>query len=63
MVANADGTIGYTAETTGDQATSATLIGFAREGQIIDPTEPGETIGVPMIADNTIAMIGRNDSN
>lgn len=62
MVANADGTVGYTAETTSDQATSATLIGFGREGQIVDPTEPGETIGVPMVLDNVIALIGRNDT-
>lgn len=62
MVANADGTIGYTAETTSDQSTSATLIGYGREGQIVDPTEQGETIGVPMVADNVIALIGRNDS-
>ena len=62
MVANADGTIGYSAETTSDQATSATLVGYGREGQIVDPTEPGETIGVQMVPDNVIALIGRNDT-
>ncbi|GGO32694.1 major capsid protein [Deinococcus humi] len=63
MVATADGGVGYTAETTSDQRTSATLIGYGREGQIIDPTTPGETIGVQMVPDNVVAVIGRNTSN
>ncbi|WP_161884059.1 hypothetical protein [Deinococcus alpinitundrae] len=63
FVGVSDGGVGYTAETSSDQQTSATLIGYGREGQIIDPTTPGETIGVQMVPDNVIAVIGRNTSN
>ncbi|WP_146202702.1 hypothetical protein [Deinococcus irradiatisoli] len=58
-----DGSGGYVIGSTGDQQTSATLIGYGREGQIIDPSTPGETIGVQMVPDNVIAVIGRNSSN
>lgn len=63
MVALADGGVGYTAESTSDEQTSCTLIGYGREGQIIDPTTPGETIGVQMAPDNVIAMLGRDNTN
>ncbi|MBZ9712185.1 major capsid protein [Deinococcus multiflagellatus] len=58
-----DGNGGFTIASTGDQARSATLIGYGREGQIIDPTTPGETIGVPMVDDDVISVIGRNTTN
>ena len=56
----ADGNGGFVIGATGDQAQSTTIIGYGREGQIIDPTTPGETIGVQMAPDNVIAVIGRN---
>ncbi|WP_261665433.1 hypothetical protein [Deinococcus sp. Marseille-Q6407] len=48
---------------TGDRVTSATLIGYGRQGQIIDPTNVGQTIGVQMVKDNVIAVIGANTAN
>lgn len=63
FVGLSDGGVGYTAESTSDGQTSATLIGYGRQGQIIDPTTPGETIGVQMVPDNVIAVIGRDTSN
>ncbi|MVN88631.1 hypothetical protein GO986_17995 [Deinococcus sp. HMF7620] len=55
-----DGNGGFVIASTGDQAQSTTLIGYGREGQVIDPTTPGETIGVQMAPNNVIAVIGRN---
>lgn len=58
-----DGNGGFTIASTGDQRTSVTLIGYGREGQIIDPTTPGGTIGVQMAPDNVIAVIGQAGGN
>lgn len=50
----------FTLQPEGDVKYSATLIGYGREGQIIDPSAPGETIGVQMWPDNVIGVIGNS---
>ena len=56
----------YTNTTTGllstDARDSVTLIGYDKEGEILDPANPGQTIKVPFMPLGKILAIGRADN-
>lgn len=54
---------GISVGTDTDARYALTLIAYARKGQIIDPTTPGATIGVQMIPDGVISVVGQQEAN